>query len=492
MKNSILHSIKIGVSTLILSLVFSTTSFSQDLIPSDWPNLVGYWKFQDTTDLTKATVGNDLILIGQHQWLPGAFYGDTAIRIDTGNYYKVYHGISANGGGDSVNQYTLMYDFRVLSFNHWHCFQQTDTTNQNDADCFIKPIPDSLPGMIGVGFTGYSDTSIVPNQWYRLVISVNLGHFYNYYLNGVLIHTGDTDEIQIDDRFALTEAILFFADNNHEDDTIDVGSIALFDTCLTPSQIAQIGSIDPCVANPPIVNLGNDTTICGADSLVLSIPNTYESYLWSTGDTTSQIVLDSSNFGLTSDTIWAMATDINNCQTRDTLMLSFATAHYFYMPTDTMDCFFPYFNNDTVFYLSIDSTFDSYQWSTGDTSWAIKINMPSLGVGKHLIWAKVTDNNCSSTKSMNLTIDLCESIEEINKPSFEAFPNPTSGNIQLKLNEKATFIRVYNAAGQIVAQYSELNIGMHNLDFSLLPEGLYIMEVQGEKGKSYSKIIIQR
>ncbi len=412
MKNSILHSIKIGVSTLILSLVFSTTSFSQDLIPSDWPNLVGYWKFQDTTDLTKATVGNDLILIGQHQWLPGAFYGDTAIRIDTGNYYKVYHGISANGGGDSVNQYTLMYDFRVLSFNHWHCFQQTDTTNQNDADCFIKPIPDSLPGMIGVGFTGYSDTSIVPNQWYRLVISVNLGHFYNYYLNGVLIHTGDTDEIQIDDRFALTEAILFFADNNQEDDTIDVGSIALFDTCLSPSQIAQIGTLDPCIENPPTVDLGKDTMICFSDSITLNAGSGYKSYLWSTGDTTAEI------------TAW-----------RDTTVM--------------------------VFY---------------DT-----------------IWVRITDmNDCEASDTINVFYPVCEGFDEYQKVETKLFPNPSSGNLNIELFDNAIRIRIYNTTGKEVAQFINMHKGMHSINLTMLPEGLYIMEVQGEKGKSYSKIIIQR
>ncbi len=489
MKKSTFTSMKLSI-LILLFISFSIGKLqSQDLNPANWPNLVGYWKFQDTTDLTHATVGNDLMLIGQHSWLAGPSVGDTAIRIDTGSYYKVYHGISANGGGDSVNQYTLMYDFRVLSFNHWHCFQQTDTTNQNDADCFIKPIPDSLPGMIGVGWTGYSDTSIVPNQWYRLVITINLGHYYNYYLNGVLIHTGDTDEIEIDDRFALTEAILFFADNNQEDDTIDVASIALFDTCLSPSQIAQIGSIDPCVANPPIVSLGNDTTICGADSLVLTINSSYESYLWSTGDTTSQIVLDSSNFGVTSDTIWAMATDINNCQTRDSLLVKFAKPPHFYMPTDTIQCSDM---GDTIFDFSIDSTFNSYLWSSGDTTWFISLYTASLGVGVHTIWAKATDfNNCTFTDSMNLTIAICGSIEEIDPADFKVYPNPNNGRFVLELNKDASLISIYNETGQKIKEIHSLSAGKHQLNFSGLAPGLYYINIRGDGYNSYRKIIIQ-
>ncbi len=297
---------------------------SQDLIPSQWPNLVGYWQFQDTNDLTKATVGSDLQLIGQHQYVDGAAYGDTAIRIDTGSYYKVYHGISANGGGDSVNQYTLMFDFKVLSLDKWHAFFQTDTTNNNDGECFIKHWGDSIAGSIGVGYTEYSSDSILPNEWYRLIISINLGHFYNYYLNGVLLHTGDTSDIGIDDRFALTEAILFFADNNQEDDTIDIASIALFDTCLTPIQIAQIGTIEPCIANPPIVNLGNDTMILTmlSDSLILNAGTGFKSYIWSTGDTNNTIIAYKNPNIF--DTIWVKVIDMNDCETVDSIIIEWA------------------------------------------------------------------------------------------------------------------------------------------------------------------------
>ena len=323
MKKTIYFFAKRSITTFLFIFIISGNLNSQDLNPANWPSLVGYWQFQDTTDLTHATVGNDLILIGQHQYLAGPSYGDTAVRIDTGNYYKVYHGITANGGGDSVNQYTLMFDFRVLNFDRWHCFQQTDSTNQNDADCFIKPYPDSLPGMIGVGYTGYSAMSINPNDWYRLMISVNLGNFYNYYLNGVLIHTGDTSEIQIDDRFALTEAILFFADNNQEDDTIDIASIAIFDTCLSPSQIAQIGTLDPCVANPPIVELGLDTFLCSFDSLLLSAGSDYVSYVWSTGDTVESIYAGCNSVGISPypDTFWVNVMDVNGCEAADTVLI---------------------------------------------------------------------------------------------------------------------------------------------------------------------------
>ena len=314
------------IAAIILLHIIPLQSNSQDLNPADWPHLKGYWKFQDTTDLTKATVGNDLILVGNQQWVQGAFYGDTAVRIDTGSYYRCYHGISPNGGGDSVNRYTLMFDFKVLSLNKWHCFFQTDSTNQNDGECFIKHWGDSIAGSIGVGHTGYSSDSIEPNKWYRLVITVNLGNFYNYYLDGKLLHVGDTEDIYIDSRFALTPQVLFFADNNNEDDTIDIASVAIFDTCLTPAQIAQIGTLDPCIENPPTVSIGNDTTIVAfSDTLTFSAGTMWKSVLWSTGDTIPTIKIDSSMIKnpYLFDTVWVEVTDMNDCKAYDTVYYRF-------------------------------------------------------------------------------------------------------------------------------------------------------------------------
>jgi len=71
------------ILTLILAVfLFQGTAVSQNLNPNVWPNLVGYWNFQETSDLLKATVGNDLILVGDHQWVKGAFYETQEVIIN--------------------------------------------------------------------------------------------------------------------------------------------------------------------------------------------------------------------------------------------------------------------------------------------------------------------------------------------------------------------------------------------------------------------------
>ena len=310
--------------TLVLQLLLGCICVlnslnAQDLNPAQWPNLKGYWKFQNIGNLTKATVGNDLKLAGTHQWTAGPSKSDTAARIGVGSYYKAYHNIAPNGGGDSVNRYTMMFDFKVLSLKKWHTFFQTDTTNSNDGECFIRPNTGSGPGRIGTATTGYTTDSVLPNKWYRLVVSVNLGHFYRYYLNGQLILEGDTQDV--DDRFSLNPHLLLFADNNQEDDTIDVASVAIFDTCLSGSDIARIGTIDPCVRFPMTVSLGKDTIICGGNTLRKSLGGGNFTYRWSTGETDSAVVFSMARHGSGSKSVWGRKTDQNGCIKTDTFVL---------------------------------------------------------------------------------------------------------------------------------------------------------------------------
>lgn len=308
-----------GLSIFWLCLLLSLDLQAQDLNPTSWPHLTGYWKFQDAGNPLKATVGKNLELNGIHQIVSGASYGDTAIRIGVGSYYRYKHGIAPNGGGDSVNQYTLMYDFKILSLQKWHTFHQTDSTNKNDGECFIRPITESNPGRIGTAATKYSNDSVLPNVWYRLVVSVNLGHFYRYYLNGKLILEGDTQNV--DGRFALLPEILFFADNNAEDDTIDVASLAIFDTCLMPADVARIGTIEPCIANPPKIYLGNDTSLCMNASLNLSAGTGHKSYVWSNGKKLPFAVINANDLGPGKHNVWVSITDVNGCSGSDTIQV---------------------------------------------------------------------------------------------------------------------------------------------------------------------------
>ncbi|MFM9944336.1 MAG: hypothetical protein ACKVQB_03805 [Bacteroidia bacterium] len=370
---------------------------AQDLIPKEWPHLVGYWKFQDVKNLTKPTVGKNLTLVGTHQQVQGAAYGDTAIRIAVGSYYKYAHGIAPNGGGDSVNRYTLMFDFKVLNFKRWHTFFQTDTTNANDGECFIRPIG-TKPARIGTATTGYTPDSINANQWFRLVISVNLNNYYRYYINGKLWLDGDTQ--QVDDRFALLPKLLLFADNDKEDDTIDISSVAIFDTCLSSKEIAKIGTIEPCIANPPKVYLGKDTTLCINQSISLNAGLNFIKYQWSTGTGLPFETIHPYSLGLGKKQVWVKVTDRNGCTAADTIFLTYLDIPKVDLGVDKTFC-----QGQSIKLTTGSLSSNSYLWKLmpGGTSLSTSNTLTVDTSGKYMVEVTST-NGCINTDTVIVTM----------------------------------------------------------------------------------------
>ncbi|HNF49489.1 MAG TPA: T9SS type B sorting domain-containing protein [Chitinophagales bacterium] len=80
------------------------------------------------------------------------------------------------------------------------------------------------------------------------------------------------------------------------------------------------------LANSPILNLGNDTTICNSN-LILHAPMNMESYLWSTQETTSSITVN------TDGTYWVVVTDSNHCQAVDSISIGNNCMHDVWIPT---------------------------------------------------------------------------------------------------------------------------------------------------------------
>lgn len=223
---------KISQFKLTLIFVFTMSAFS----PALKAQRVGWWNFNNTADLTAAVpgVGEDLVLVGTHQAVNGPEANDFAARIGVGSYYRLLHGINQNGGGNQVNEYSIQIDFKVESLNIWHSFFQTSVLNNNDGDFFINP-----SGQIGVAAVGYTAGTIMPNEWYRLVVAVDNGTSFNVFLDGELVMQGAIQDV--DGRFALDNALLMFADEDAEDNDILVSELAIWDYCLTPFEVEALG-----------------------------------------------------------------------------------------------------------------------------------------------------------------------------------------------------------------------------------------------------------
>ncbi|MFA6980839.1 MAG: sugar-binding protein [Ignavibacteriaceae bacterium] len=250
---------RISIFTLFFLLVCNTVFYSQV------PERKGWWKFDNADTPLKAETGygNDLVLVGKHEFVDGPDVTNNAVAIGVGSYYKVFHGIMPNGGGTKVNEYTIEFDFRMPVLSGWHCFFQISPLNDTDGDCFIN-----TSGHIGVGSTGYSDHIITAGEWYKLIISVKNGEHYKYYLDGQLFREGTVQTV--DGRFGLDSLILAFADDDGEDGDLDCAELAIWDRALTSEEVFAIGSFHEI-----------DTTSPNSPSGLSTVPGTYQNLiLW--------------------------------------------------------------------------------------------------------------------------------------------------------------------------------------------------------------------
>jgi len=209
------------------------------------PEPKSMWEF-DPPDRTGATIGVPLKLAGTMQDTAGITPTDGAIVIGEGSYFVCTHGIAPNGGGQKVNEWTLLIDFSFPPSSMsdppsgYNDLFQTNPTNVDDADWTINS-----SGAIGIGAVGYSSTKSYTtkgNTWYRMVLVVDNGTRQDLYVDGVEIFKGTQQGV--DGRFSLADTILLFCAGNNQDRDdapINVSTVAFWDTPLSAADIATLG-----------------------------------------------------------------------------------------------------------------------------------------------------------------------------------------------------------------------------------------------------------
>ncbi|MFA6402263.1 MAG: T9SS type A sorting domain-containing protein [Salinivirgaceae bacterium] len=216
--------------------VVAVSLFTSFIVSAQVPARQGWWKFDNSADLLKAEIGSPLTVKGDLTPADGPTTGNLAIEIALGDYLIADHGIAPNGGGDSVNVYSLQFDILVPELELWHAIFQTYQNNDQDASMFIN-----TTNFLGAWRYGYSaDTNVIEaDTWYRIVVSVENGVSYNVYVNGEKWVEGAPQEV--DSRDGLGPTLLFFADNDGEDATIVCSEISIWDVALTAEQAVELG-----------------------------------------------------------------------------------------------------------------------------------------------------------------------------------------------------------------------------------------------------------
>ena len=160
-----------------------------------------------------------------------------------GTFFRMTHGLAANGGGSYVNQYTLIMDGMFPSRpTGWAALWQTNPNNANDGDWFINPSG-------GLGISGIYGGSITDGTWNRIALVVDgVAGTFTSYLNGTAVQ--QISGVTSDGRWSLDPAALLFADENEENNGGYVNSVQLRGNALGAADIAALGG--PQAAGIPL------------------------------------------------------------------------------------------------------------------------------------------------------------------------------------------------------------------------------------------------
>lgn len=154
---------------------------------------------------------------------------------------------------------------------------------------------------------------------------------------------------------------------------IIVGSAQTFVANTAGTYIAKVTVPGGCIgrdtvviatAPAPVVNLGNDTTICSGSSVTFNAGNAGATYLWNTNATTQTITAS------TAGTYSVRVTSAGGCVGRDTVVLSISAAPVVNLGADTSIC------SGSSIVFNAGNAGSTYLWNTNATTQTITASTP--------------------------------------------------------------------------------------------------------------------
>ncbi|MDQ3192538.1 MAG: T9SS type A sorting domain-containing protein [Bacteroidota bacterium] len=310
-----------------------------------------------------------------------------------------------------------------------------------------------------------------------------------------------------------------------------------------PVNVTGVSSASFTIHPLPVVELGNDTAICQGEFVPLNAGN-YNSFLWSSGEITANIIVNTSN------NIFVYVTDNNGCsafsdtiginvnptpvsniaangtlefcqgdsvslnagsgftsyewssaQTSQNLTVTF-NGIYFCTLTDNIGCEGV---TDTVNVivnplpvpviteqnniLSVATTFVSYQWYkdgvliAGETSGS----HDPLANGDYTII--VTDNYGCENESVIYSYFGSSVTNKEGAKQVKIHPNPASNVIYISSDFQINLIEVYSFTGSMVLNHYDNKYSL-SLDVSSLERGVYFAKIYSSEGLISKKLII--
>ncbi|MDG1475768.1 MAG: S8 family peptidase [Vicingaceae bacterium] len=224
------------------------------------------------------------------------------------------------------------------------------------------------------------------------------------------------------------------------------------------------------------VSIGSDKNVCDGDSVQVISPN-YSSYNWSTGDTVQSLYFDS-----TATDIYLEVTNTSGCLSRsDTVNIIWRALPI--KPTVLV------VGNDTLLY----GTNLNLQWYYNSNALSGENDTLHFAQNNGDYYVEVADMFGCSEVSDTVALTTVGVEENVNN-SFSIYPNPSKGNLLVKMfNNQFQSLRVINLLGEVLVDRNiERNENEIELKLDGFAEGVYYVQLNSAEGKYLQKLILLR
>ncbi len=242
-------------------------------------------------------------------------------------------------------------------------------------------------------------------------------------------------------------------------------------------------SVDP----NPVVNITNgaEVTILEGEFVTLSAmgANTYE---WNNGATQPNIAVSPN-----STTVYSVTGYINDCSDYKEVTVNVVPEVIAFAGDDQTICL-----NEQITLTA--SGGDEYLWSTGEITESINVT-PEEDTEYSVTVYNELDYD---TANVMVYVTDCSSVENPEDPEtyeFLVYPNPTSGNLNIKISGVLTVsnITIYDLSGKMLfnemisAEDGQLGFE-RTLDLSNYSDGLYLLKLVDDQKTITKKIVVHR
>lgn len=226
----------------------------------------------------------------------------------------------------------------------------------------------------------------------------------------------------------------------------------------------------------PLVDLGNDTTVCNGVTLTLDGGTQGVQYYWNTGQTTSTINVNNPG------TYSVQVTGDNGCVKVDSITVNMQGQ----LPTSggiMVNNLGPFtFSFTLVNPLNI----IGYQWSFGDGNYSSQPNPVHTysAVGNYVVTLNLT--SVCGYGADSVTTHIYTKIDELNFANGNVliYPNPTKDNATITCKEGVVMksVKLTNVMGQVILHENVTAQDKHELNLNGIASGMYNVDIETDKG----------